>query len=197
MSYRTEPLSSVPQRLGLFFHDKLIVSLSKIAQKKFSSRLNDPGSLNSDALSEIIGFERELLLSQMQNYLATSEKSPWHLMNWLKKRCLPDEVKQWLTKRAYKDNFLSQKRFLESYLSNALVLGNKPGWRIKGELQQKGISVEHLENLDIDDLAILKTLFTRDTKLRKLPEEKLLARLQGRGFRYQDIVAAAKASHED
>ena len=189
MPYHSKQLSITPFRLGIFDDEVLLISISKITHKQYNKIFNDIGSCTKAFMSEIISFESKLLLSQMQGYLAISEKSPWHLNNWLIKRCLPDELSTWLFSKAKEDNFLSEERYLEMYTSAAKSKGSKPRWRIRRELIEKGIPRQLLEDFELDDVVSLGIIFKNDRRFKNQPREQIIKRLQSKGFKYIDIVS--------
>lgn len=153
----------------------------------------------------------ELILSKAKDYamgyLSFRLRTEREMRDYLTGKEFGSIVVDEVVRLLYKYNYLNDYEFAKSYVLDSFKLKKWGDLKIKYELGIKGVKPETISRAieeaetEIDRIEIITALIERKVKnsfdqLDAKEKHKIFSYLQGRGFLYDDIEAAAAALRE-
>ena len=149
-------------------------------------------TFKEEKFQEIANASYQELKEDAMYYLASAEKSPYHLSEWFKKRKIPKNWIKKITEEVKDKKYISEYRFAENYLVHGQSKGHKPLWVLKKELYykysiHKSIIEQVTLDIDYDEIAGLENYLQKEKHKVSFSIDKIKKKLLMKGFRREVI----------
>lgn len=192
-----ETLKNDASKANLFFDDGTKFKLLLDTVANFG--LYEGKEISGEEYEEILNFDiRKDLRLKALSFVTRALKTERQVRDYLFKRCqdykVQDEIIDEVVEEFKDFGYINDKEFAEAFLRSRIKNKPRSKFMLKSEMLSKGISKELgeevLEELDVDEFELLKTLYEKKFKNEKITfeDQKKISFLSRKGFSWDDIL---------